>query len=94
MQNNLADAADRQRQIAEQAERAEAEARLNKMLEIAGLLGRSTFRPKEVANLLGTSLTSVYRMIGSGEIDAIYPRSSIRIDFSSLLKFVINKKES
>jgi len=75
------------------AELEEAEERFKKMLDVAGLPVRSSYAPREVAVLVGTSLTSVYRMVASGEITAIYPRSRIRVDYPSLLAFITEEKE-
>lgn len=81
MQRNLLEA-----QI-EQERLAAAEVRFKKMLEIAGFLNRTTFSPKEAADLLGIGLATMYREIGDENITATYPRGSIRIDYASLLAY-------
>jgi excisionase family DNA binding protein len=77
----------------DQDKRAEAENRLQKMLEIAGLQGRSAFRPQEIADLFQISLTTVYRMIDEGKFKRIATRAIIRIDYLSLLDFMVQQSQ-
>ena len=72
----------------EEEKMAEAASRLQYMLEISKLATRSAYRPCEVATLLDVSTTTVYRMIGSGELASIRSRSSLRVDYKSLLNFI------
>jgi len=77
------------RQVRQDEEKmAEAAARLQSMLAIAKLANRTTFRPGEVATLLGVSTTTVYRMIGSGELASLRSRGSLRVDYRGLLNFI------
>jgi hypothetical protein len=78
---------DQKRRI-EQAELVEAEARLKKMLEIAGIETRSTYNPDEIKNLFRTSLSSVYRLVAEGALMAIYVGKNIKIDYQSLVIYI------
>ncbi len=71
----------------EQERLKDCEGRFRKMLEIAGFLNRTAFSPKEAATLLGISLTTIYREVSDGNIDAFYPKKQIRFDYKSLLAY-------
>lgn len=71
-----------------------------KMLRLSGIAAKATYCPKEVAQIFGTPVDSVYRLLRNKELKRFRIVSSgknkagkYRIDFAALVDFIATEPD-